>query len=106
MFCRKQDAVLRIDRESPHSPGHTTGQSELARGVEKKKHLFADTVTLGARPQANPLRDGQILTGTGAADGALNVERDGNRLHRLAVACGTARDGGDGTGKNCTRSAS
>ena len=99
MLCRKQDAAPRIDGETPHPAGDAAGESELARRIEKKKHAFADAVALAARPQANPLRDGQILTRSGAANRVLNVECDGNRLDRLAAGCRTTRNRSDGARK-------
>ena len=74
MLCRKQDATLRIDLETPHTCGDTAGESRLAWGIEEQEHAFADSVALGAGPKANPLRDGQILSWSSSANRILDVE--------------------------------
>src|SRR6266700_2839587 len=105
MVCRKQDAAPRIDVETPHPAGHATGKSQLAWGIKEKKHAFADAVTLAARPQANPLRDGQILSRDRSANRVVNVEGDGDGFHRLTRRGGTPLDSRDGPGKNSARRA-
>ena len=84
----------------PIAPGNAAGKAQLARGIKKKKHALADPVALAARPQANPLRDGQIFAGSGAANRVLNVEGNGDGFDRLAACGGAARDRGHGSRKN------
>jgi hypothetical protein len=67
--------------------------------------MFADAIALSTRPQADPLRDGQILTGSGAAYCIFDVESDCYRLH-LATAGWVTRYGYDRSGKNCACGAS
>src|ERR1017187_1082068 len=84
MLCRKQDAAPRVNRETPHASGDAARKPELARRIQKENRAFTGAVALAARPQANPLRDGQILARRGSADRVLNVEGNGNRFDRLA----------------------
>src|ERR1700722_9360389 len=106
MLCRKQDAAPDIDCEAAHLPAHAAGEAELTRGIEKKKHAFANAVTLAARPQANPLRNGQVPARSGSANRILDVESDNDGLQRLAMGRGTPRDSDYRPGKNCARGAS
>src|SRR5437660_3519938 len=106
MARRKQDAAPWVDGETPHPAGDATGESQLAQGIQKKKHAFTDAIALPARPQANPLRDGQILAGSGATNRVLDVKSDGDRFHRLPLGRGTARNGSDRAGENSARPAS
>src|SRR5579863_4739408 len=96
----------RVDRETPQSAADTTGESELARRIEKKKHAFTHAVALPARPKANPLRDGQILARSGSANRIFNMEGDGHRFHTLAVGCRTTRDRAHRPRENGARGAS
>src|ERR1700687_108745 len=106
MGWRKQDKAPCVDGETSHLPGDATGQSQLAGGIEKEKHAFADAISLAARPQANPLRDCEILARSGAANRVVDVERDGYSFNCLPVVRGTPRDSHYGARKDCAGSAS
>src|ERR1700686_1216327 len=106
MGWRKQDKARCVDGEPSHLPGDATGQPELAGGIEKEKHAIADAIPLAARPQADPLRDREILARSGAANRVVAAERDGNRLCCLPVVRGTPRDRHYSPRKNCAGSAS
>src|SRR6266700_5365745 len=103
MVCRKQDAAPRIDVETPHPAGHATGKSQLAWGIKEKEHAFADAVALAARPQANPLRDGQVFSRNGPANCVVDMKGDGHGFDDLRAGGRTAPNGGDRAGKNSSR---
>ena len=88
MLRGEQDASPGIDGEAAHRSGDATGQSQFAGRIEKEEHALADAIALAARPQANPLRDGQVLAGHCAADRSFHMERDGDGLDRLAAVAG------------------
>src|SRR5260221_100398 len=106
MARRKQDAAPWIDGETPHPAGDATGESQLAWGIENKKHAFTEAVALAVRPQANPLRDSQILAGSGSTNRVLDAKGDGDRFDGLAVSGETPRNGSDRAGENSARPAS
>lgn len=54
--------------------------------------MLADAIPLAPRPQAYPLRDGQVFAGERSANRILDVEGDGDRFYGLAVGRGTPRD--------------
>src|SRR5438270_6322063 len=103
MLCRKQDATLRIDLETPHTCGDTAGESQLAWGIEEQEHAFADSVALGAGPKANPLRDGQILSWSSSANGILDVECDRHSFDGVPSRRRTTRNAGNHARKDCPR---
>lgn len=92
MLCRKQNATPGVKAEAAQAGTDATGQAQLARRIQKEQEPLAHAVTLSASPNSNPLRDGQIFTGDGTANGALHVKRDGHSFDRLAPAGGSARD--------------
>src|SRR5260370_32580462 len=106
MLCRKQDAAPRVNREAPHACGDAAREPEFARWVEKKKPPLAHAVALATRPQANPLRYGQILARCGSANRILNVEGNGNRFDRLSLGRSVTLNRNDSAGKNCARGTS
>src|SRR5579859_188444 len=103
MFAGKQDSPRRIHCEPPHRRGHTAGQPQLARRIKKQQHPLADAVPLPARPQPNPLRDGQLLAGRRAANRLLDMKRDRDRLDCLPARRRTPRHARDRPGKNDPR---
>jgi len=106
MLCRKHDATPRVDREAAHPSANATGKPQLAWGIEKQQHTLPQAVALAARPQADPLGDGQVLTGDSSTDGLFYMEGDGYGFDRLAGVRRTSRDRGDGPGKDFSRGTS
>ena len=100
MLCREQDAAPGIDGQTPHPPGDAAGQAEFASGIQEKQNAFPHAVALAARPQANPLRNRQILAGSGATNGVFDMKGNGDSLYGLAAGRGVAGDGRDSAGKN------
>src|SRR5579862_5217738 len=92
MLCRKHHTPPGIYVETPHASGDATGEAQFARWIKEEKHAFADAVALAARPQANPLRNGQVFAGDGATKRILDVEGDGDCLHCLGASGWMIRD--------------
>jgi hypothetical protein len=100
MVGRKPDSPPCVHFEAAHRSGYTTGQPQLAGGIQEQQNAFAEAIALTAGPKASPLQDREIFSFPDAANRALNVKGDGDCGERLRLIRGTALNPGDGTGKN------
>ena len=71
-----QDSARRIDAELPQRSPDRTRKSKFARGIQEEKYMLPHRVTLAARPQAQPLQNGQASCREGSAERPLDVKRD------------------------------
>ncbi len=85
MVDGKQDTAPRIYLESSHRSGDRTGQAKLAGRIQKQKNAFADSIALATRPQANPLRDGDIFSRSRAANRSIDMKLNFHGLHCRAA---------------------
>src|SRR5581483_3867784 len=77
MFAAENDVVV-IDIESSQVSGHWAGQSQLAGGIKKKKHMLPRPVSRARAPKAGPFADGEGLSGAYASYRPINSKSDSN----------------------------
>jgi len=100
MSRRQQHSAPNVDAEAPHLSTNATGESQLASRIQEKENSLTHAIALTRRPQADPLRDGQVFARRDSPDGILDMKCNRDSLYRLSAGGRMVIDPRNGSGKD------